>query len=195
MASRNPILVFRFWLSHNNWRQFSYFDLPILFLYLTTTGDLHQSEAGKNSEAAFRVDLPCNTREVGWTSPEEDICWSLWKTLGFGMKRPFFYKVISFTSPPPFSSKRKKCHRANRSYCSMKSFIRKSLWLACLGAKQGKAIYFVFLCDDDSDFASIMDCKMRRKQTWIKQMFYHLPSQLLALVQKSYYGEILGPNI
>ena len=83
----------------------------------------------------------------------------------------------------------------NRSYCSMKSFIRKSLWLACLGAKQGKAIYFVFLCDDDSDFASIMDCKMRRKQTWIKQMFYHLPSQLLALVQKSYYGEILGPNI
>ena len=74
MASRISILVFRFCLSHNNWRQYSYFDLSILFLFLTTTGDLHQSEAGKNSEAAFRVDLPCNTREVGWTSPEEDIC-------------------------------------------------------------------------------------------------------------------------
>ena len=75
MASRNPILVFR--LSYYNWRQYSYFDLPILFLYLTTTGDLHQSEVGKNSEAAFRVDLPCNMREVGWTSPEMDICLSL----------------------------------------------------------------------------------------------------------------------
>ena len=77
MASRNPFLVFRFCLSHYNWRQYSYFDLPILFLYLTTTGDLHQSEAEKNSEAAFRVDLPCNMREVGWTSPEEYISLSL----------------------------------------------------------------------------------------------------------------------
>ena len=77
MASRNPFLVFRFCLSHYNWRQYSYFDLPILFLYLTTTGDLNQLKAGKNSEAAFRVDLPCNTREVGWTSPEEDVCSSL----------------------------------------------------------------------------------------------------------------------